>query len=91
MINKIISKIAKDKLLHFTCSLILVFVSAGVCNLFKLDKTITFIISFVLVLIIGIIKEIIDSKRGGKFDFKDLIADFTGIILGIGLLYFIYL
>lgn len=88
---KLLNKLEKDKLLHFTCSLIIFFLSAGIANLFHLKETVILILCALFTFGVGVCKEIMDSYKGGEFDFKDLIADWLGILVGIGLLFLIYL
>lgn len=65
-----------DKVAHFSVSIILTIVLGGI-----IFHSIIFgaLASFG----IGILKEVIDSKRGEIFDKKDLVADFFGDVIGI--------
>ena len=40
-------------------------------------------------LALGFIKEVVDFMRGGKFDAKDIVADFIGSAVGLAILCFI--
>lgn len=67
-----------DKVAHFTICVILIFIFD---ILFKFTIIAPFI-SFIFVIIIGVLKEIYDFKNGGIFDKNDLLADILGAIFG---------
>ena len=70
--NRFIQRVGIDKIAHFSVSGLLVFV---------FGKFVPFWAASILVLILGISKEIYDAKMGGKIDFKDLLADLLGVAL----------
>lgn len=79
----IFNGIAQDKLLHSYISNILFVVLFGFLSLFGLQALWCYIISTIVVVGIGVAKELIDDKeKGNRFDWKDIIADVSGIILG---------
>lgn len=63
----------KDKILHFTCCLLITIIMSLITNI---------PIGFVTAVIIGLGKELIDKLDYGLFDIKDLIADILGASLG---------
>ena len=87
--KKIYNKIANflcsftsDKYVHFIVCMILV----QLISLF-----ISVLYAMLIVFILGLCKEIFDSKqKDDKFDIKDLLADNLGIVIG-GLILMIYL
>lgn len=80
----IFDNIQKDKLLHSYVSDTLFVVLFGIIFLFlNLPIWLNYIITTVVVFAIGIIKELIDDKeKGNRFDWTDVIADVSGIVLG---------
>jgi hypothetical protein len=66
-------KIKDDKLLHFSFSLNLMFI---IHLFFELS------IALFITLLIGLLKEIYDEYYGSGFDFKDILANLIGIIMG---------
>lgn len=66
-----IRTIGIDRLLHFLAEAVIVFTLAA--------YGVPVWIAAVVGLAVGIVKEIIDSASGGKFDLLDLIADLAGI------------
>ena len=70
MFRRFIQRVGIDKIAHFSVSGLLVFV---------FGKFVPFWAASILVLILGISKEIYDAKMGGKFDFRDLLADLLGV------------
>ena len=70
--NRFIQRVGIDKIAHFSVSGLLVFV---------FGKFLPFWAASILVLVLGIAKEIYDAKMGGKIDFKDLLADLLGVAL----------
>lgn len=80
----IFDNIQKDKLLHSYVSDTLFVVLFGIIFLFlNLPIWLTYTITTVVVFAIGIIKELIDDKeKGNRFDWKDIIADVSGIVFG---------
>ena len=83
--NKIIkwlTSIPSDKLLHFIVSGILYALFFKMLILaFGLYNLVPYILAGVLTFGIGILKEYLDQKDGGKFDFLDLLADLLGIAI----------
>jgi len=74
MINNIINKIDVDKILHLFICLILTL---------ELRRFIDLWIVIIIVFIIAITKEIYDKvSKKGTCDYKDIIADCIGIIIG---------
>ena len=80
----IFDNIQKDKVLHSYVSDTLFVVLFGIIFLFlNLPIWLNYTITTVVVFIVGIIKELIDDKeKGNRFDWTDVIADVSGIILG---------
>lgn len=70
MFRRFIQRVGVDKIAHFSVSGLLVFV---------FGKFVPIWAASILVLILGISKEIYDAKMGGKIDFKDLLADLLGV------------
>lgn len=72
----------RDKLLHFICCFIVSAVMAvinGLCGIILVGM----INSFACGIAIGVGKEYGDSKaKGNKWDWKDIIADAIGALLG---------
>lgn len=85
-INKlktILPQIPFDKKLHFIVSAILAAFFGLFVGYFKLTTFVCILIAWVCAFMIGIVKEIIDSKQvGNHFCYKDLIADALGCTLG---------
>lgn len=74
MMNNIINKIGVDKVLHLFICLILTL---------EFKRFIDLWIAIIIVFIIAIIKEIYDKvSKKGTCDYKDIIADCIGIIIG---------
>lgn len=74
MINNIINKVGIDKILHLLVCLSLTL---------ELRRFIDLWIAIVIVLIIAIGKEVYDKlSKKGTCDYKDIIADCIGIIIG---------
>lgn len=74
MINNIINKVGVDKILHLFICLILTL---------ELRRFIDLWIVIIIVFIIAITKEIYDKvSKKGTCDYKDIIADCIGIIIG---------
>jgi hypothetical protein len=46
---------------------------------FVFGKFVPFWVASILVLVLGIAKEIYDAKMGGKIEIKDLLADLLGV------------
>lgn len=84
-LNKFISFIGKDKIVHFTVSLVLVFVIYVVGSLCGLGVAAT-IPAFFLSMGFGVAKEFYDRKHGGCFDHYDIVSDFIGCFLAIVLI-----
>lgn len=73
----------KDKLLHFVICFLIALIFSIIFNLF-LPTTISIIVGTFISLIVGIGKEIYDKYSPDHyFDWKDLIADFSGSIFGV--------
>ena len=82
-IIKFFDKIPQDKLLHSYISTILTTICYFISNFFC-SANYAIILGAVIVLIIGIIKEIIDLFIPGRdANFNDIIADLIGIGIGI--------
>ena len=60
-----------DKIAHFALS---AFLCLAICRFLPIW------IAVVAAVVVGVGKEIYDSKTGGKFDWKDVIADLLGVI-----------
>lgn len=74
MINNIINKVGIDKILHLLVCLSLTL---------ELRRFIDLWIAIVIVFIIAISKEVYDKvSKKGMCDYKDIIADCIGIIIG---------
>jgi len=68
----------QDKLMHGTISAIIVF---GGMALF--GNGIGMGVGVVLASIVGVGKEVYDTKTGGKWSWGDIVADAVGIIAGV--------
>jgi hypothetical protein len=67
-----------DKILHFAISFLLVSTVFLYCYLFNLSILWCYLLSNVVAIVVGIVKEIIDLE----FDCKDIIADVIGVMIG---------
>lgn len=65
-----------DKMLHFGISFLIVSTVFLYCNLFGLSLVLSCVLSNVVAISFGIVKEIIDLK----WDWKDILADVAGIV-----------
>lgn len=75
MIQNIINRIGIDKILHVLVSLVL---------MLEFQRFLPVWGAFTVVLVIGIIKEVYDKVSGkGTPDWRDIVADCIGIILGL--------
>lgn len=72
-------KIPQDKLLHFTFSLVLM---RGL-SVFAGDKITYRLLTALAVILIGVLKELYDKKRGQQISKGDLIADALGVLVGL--------
>lgn len=72
-------KIPQDKLLHFTFSLVLM----RVLSVFAGDKLFYRLLSALAVILIGVLKELYDKKRGQQISKGDLFADALGVFVGL--------
>lgn len=79
----IINFIDKDKLMHFVVCLVLTLVIFIICCACGLSASIASVPAFFGAIIVGVCKEVYDSKHGGVFDHYDIVADFLGAFLGI--------
>jgi len=82
--KEIISKVGgEDKVLHFeTCCLIVLFVCLA-CMKLGMGQGHAVWCSWVLTLVIGILKEVNDAKHGEYFDGEDIKADALGAFAGV--------
>ena len=82
-----------DKVAHFSISALLVVAIGIVCMAINLCKDTTNAVYSAagVVLILGIIKELYDMFKGGKVDYKDLLADSLGCIFGAVLTFLAYI
>lgn len=80
-INKVVNKLGIDKVLHFLCGAVIAFVFNIIIIVQKAAMTtaeyfITTIIGVIAAIVIGLVKEFIDTK----FDIKDfLVTAFGGV------------
>lgn len=65
-----------DKMLHFGISFLIVSTVFLYCNLFGLSLVLSCVLSNVVAISFGVVKEIIDLK----WDWKDILADVAGIV-----------
>lgn len=65
-----------DKMLHFGISFLIVSTVFLYCNLFGLSLVWSYILSNVVAISFGVVKEIIDLE----WDWKDILADMAGIV-----------
>lgn len=70
MWRRVISRIGLDKVTHFSVS---AFLSLALCRFLPLW------VAVIVVAVLGVTKEVIDAKTGGKMDKKDLVADALGV------------
>jgi hypothetical protein len=79
-----IGKIEKDKLLHLICSWILSFAIGIIILMFsEYGHWECAGMGGIAAFCIGVLKETLDEFKGGELDFKDLIADAVGCLLGV--------
>ena len=77
-------RISGDKWAHLlTCLLITFVVGQGVHIFSDYDMATCAAIGGVTAMILGCAKEAFDEFRGGEVDYKDLVADFIGCLLGL--------
>lgn len=79
LIDEIAERIEKDKLLHFTFSMIVMRLLLAVVS----KSFFSCFLTAIIVLSVGFLKELYDKKRGQKFDKNDLIADLLGVLFGL--------
>ena len=72
MFRRLIQIVGIDKIAHFAVSGLLVFV---------FGKFLPIWVASILVLVLGIAKEVYDAKMGGKIDLRDLLADLLGVAM----------
>jgi len=65
-----------DKMLHFSISFLTVATISFFCYLLNLSSIWCYLLSNIITMGLGITKELLDSE----WDWKDIIADVTGII-----------
>lgn len=85
MFNKLIvwARQNIDKVCHYlVCLLISLLTILTMSMLMGVSTWISGIVGFIITVIIGILKEVYDSKHGGIFDKRDLTADIIGGISG---------
>lgn len=85
MFNKLIvwTRQNIDKVCHYlVCLLISLLTILTMSMLMGVSTWISGMIGFLFSVMIGILKEVYDSKHGGIFDKKDLLADITGSVSG---------
>jgi len=76
-----------DKVLHFSaCLLITAIIFAGL-YLTGAPNILCICSGFGVAMIIGFAKEFYDNNHGGKFDWKDILADFIGAAISSVILY----
>lgn len=74
MINNIINKVGVDKILHLLVCLNLTL---------ELRRFVDLWIAVLIVFVIAVLKEVYDKvSKKGTCDYKDIIADCVGIIIG---------
>jgi len=66
-----------DKMLHFSISFLITSTVFLYCNLFDLSLLWCYLLSNIVAIGFGVVKEIIDLK----WDWKDMLADVIGIIV----------
>lgn len=71
MLRRLIQRIGTDKIAHFA-------VSAFLC--LAAGRFLPFWAGASIALALGIGKELYDSRTGGKWDWKDLLADLAGVL-----------
>jgi len=67
-----------DKMLHFGISFLIVSTVFLYCNLFGLSLVCSCVLSNVVAISFGVVKEIIDLE----WDWKDILADVAGVVAG---------
>lgn len=85
MFNKLIvwARQNIDKVCHYlVCLLISLLTILTMSMLMGVSTWISGIVGFIITVIIGILKEVYDSKHGGIFDKRDLTANIIGGISG---------
>lgn len=79
-----ICKIGGDKWVHLLACLLLTFVIGQGVHLFSCyDMAVCAAIGGIAAMIIGCLKEVLDEFMGGEVDYKDLVADFIGCVIGL--------
>ena len=77
-----------DKVTHFAVSIVLTIVIGAI--LFHTSVGLPILnaatAGALAALALGFIKEVVDFMRGGKFDAKDIVADFIGSAVGLAIL-----
>lgn len=74
IITKIVDKVGSDKVMHVeTCALMSVMAKrcSGSC-----------VIGAAVALGVGLLKELYDAATGEEFDWKDVVADVVGVVVG---------
>ena len=71
-----------DKYLHFIVGLLIAFFAAHILYCLVSYHLLSALFGIVLAMLIGIFKEELDEKRGGKFDIYDALFTSLGGVLG---------
>ena len=78
-------KIQLDKKLHFIVSLIIMIGTASLLAIFTVHNL--YIISTLVTLFIGVMKEVYDEYYGSGFSWGDILANIIGTLAGAGLIF----
>ncbi|MFP4624891.1 MAG: hypothetical protein ACLFRX_11975 [Gemmatimonadota bacterium] len=74
--------LAEDKLQHFTMSFAATTMAYGAAR-FGADRDTALATAAAAALGLGLAKELLDQRRGGRFSLKDLAWDVAGVALGV--------
>lgn len=94
MMKKLITGLASipvDKWMHTVVSMLIAVFLYKLFALTGMPLMMTLIVSSVLTVGIGIVKEVWDKKNNGSPEARDVVADLIGVALGILLVFWILL
>lgn len=78
---KLFKNFGLDKYAHIAACFMITAVTEIVCNgVFEISQFPSQLIGFGTAMGVGVIKEVVDKIRGGKFDTEDLVADAIGSV-----------
>lgn len=83
MIGKWLCSVESDKYVHLLVCVLIVFLVGQLCHLFIGSMLICTGIGFCCGVVVGVLKELHDSIRDKEWCYSDLVADLTGLLLGV--------